>query len=75
MSALNHRLTAVGSPYKRQTPTLLQALGQSIWRALEAAGRRRAAPELKRLAQRWEASDPELAQHLRDAIRFDTRSH
>jgi hypothetical protein len=75
MTTLNHRSTSVRSPYKRQTPTLLQAIGRSIWRALEDAGRRRAAPELQRLAQHWEAIDPALAQQFRDARRFDTRSH
>jgi hypothetical protein len=74
MSVINHSLTTASSSYKRQTPTLLQAIGQSIWRALEAAGRRRAAPELQRLAQHWESIDPALAQQFRDARRFDTTS-
>ena len=75
MNVVNHSLASADSPYKRQTPTLLQALGQSIWRALEAAGRRRAAPELRRLAERWESIDPALAAQFRDARRFDTTSH
>ena len=61
MTAINHGSVTLGSAYKRQTPTLLQALGQSLWRALEDAGRRRAAPELRRLAQRWRSIDPALA--------------
>jgi hypothetical protein len=60
------------SPYRRLTPTLLQAIGQSIWRALEAAGQRRAAHELRQLAERWEPFDPALAQQLRDASRHDS---
>jgi hypothetical protein len=75
MNVIQQSLTAARSPYKRQTPTLLQAIGQSIWRALEDAGRRRAAPELQRLAQHWESIDPVLAQQFRDARRFDTSSH
>jgi hypothetical protein len=75
MNVINQGVTPLGSPYKRQTPTLLQAIGQSIWRALEGAGRRRAAPELRRLAERWESIDPVLAQQFRDARRFDTTSH
>lgn len=73
MTAINHGSVTLGSAYKRQTPTLLQALGQSIWRALEDAGRRRAAPELRRLAQRWRSIDPALAQQLLDASHHDTR--
>jgi len=73
MSALGHSVAASASPYKRQTPTLLQAVGQSIWRALEAGGRRRAAHELRQLAQRWQAIDPELARQLLEASRHDSR--
>jgi hypothetical protein len=62
------------SPYRRLTPTLLQTIGQSLWRALETVGRRRAARELQQLAQRWEPFDPALAQQLRDASRHDTTS-
>ena len=75
MTVINQSFTTAGSSYKRQTPTLLQAIGQSIWRALEAAGRRRAAPELQRLAQHWESIDPVIAKQLRDAGRFDTTGH
>jgi hypothetical protein len=75
MSVLNQGLPSLGSPYKRQTPTLWQAIGQSIWRALEVAGKRRAAPELLRLAQHWESIDPALAKQFRDATHFDTSSH
>lgn len=73
MTVINHRLASAGSPYRRQTPTLLQAMGQSIWRALEEAGRRRAMRELQDLAQRWQPFDPALAQQLLDASRHDTR--
>jgi hypothetical protein len=75
MSALGLRLQspdAPQSPYKRQTPTLLQVVGQSIWRALEASGQRRAAQELRQLAERLEPFDPALAQQLREASRHNT---
>jgi hypothetical protein len=55
------------SPYRRQTPTVWQALGSSLWAALEAVGRRRAQRELRALAQRWAPFDPALAQTLRSA--------
>jgi hypothetical protein len=73
MNALGQRVASPASPYQRQTPTLLQAIGQSIWRALEATGQRRAAHELRQLAQRWEPFDPTLAQQFREASRHDTR--
>jgi hypothetical protein len=69
MSAFVHRKGSPTSPYRRLTPTLLQVVGQSIWRALEAAGQRRAARELLQLAERWEPFDPALARQLRDASR------
>jgi hypothetical protein len=58
--------------YRRQTPTVWQALGRSIWRALERVGRRRAEVELRSLARRWEAFDPQLAATLREAARDRT---
>lgn len=60
--------------YRRQTPTVWQALGRSIWRALERAGQRRAARELHDMAQRWEHFNPALAQELRMAAKHDTAS-
>jgi hypothetical protein len=57
------------SPYQRQTATLLQAMGQSIWRAFEASGQRRAARGLKVIAQRWESIDPAAARQMHDAVR------
>lgn len=72
MSALGLWAPSVESPYKRQTPTLWQVIGQSIWRALEARGQRRAASELRQLAERWQTIDPALAQQLREASRHDT---
>jgi hypothetical protein len=62
------------TPYTRQTPTLLQAIGRSIWDALTATGQRRAARELQELAQRWDSIDAAVAQQLREASRHDTRS-
>jgi ribosomal protein L15E len=73
MSTVVHGAAPLASPYKRQTPTLLQVVGRSIWRALEAAGQRRAARELHNLAQRWEPFDPALARQLREASLHDTR--
>jgi len=60
--------------YRRQTPTVWQALGRSIWRALEGVGQRRAARELHDLARRWEHFNPALAQELRAAAKHDTAS-
>ena len=74
MSTVAQRAAPLASPYKRQTPTLLQAIGRSIWDALAATGQRRAARELRELAQRWEQIDPAVAQHLREASRYDTRN-
>ena len=64
----------VASTYQRRTPTLLQAIGHSIWDALAATGQRRAARELREMAQRWESIDATVAQQLREASRHDTRS-
>jgi hypothetical protein len=61
------------SPYRRQSPTLLQVLGRRVWRALEAVGRRRAKRHLEELARRWESIDPERARLLREAALFDTQ--
>jgi hypothetical protein len=56
--------------YQRQTPSVWQALGRAVWESLEASGRRRAARELRELAQRWEPIDPSLAAQMRAAARF-----
>lgn len=63
------------SPYRRRSTTLLQAIGQAIWGALESFGQRRAARELEATADRWQSIDPELARRLRAAAlwRDDTR--
>lgn len=53
--------------YRRQTPSVWQAIGQAVWGAFEAAGRRRAARELNELARRWAHIDPALAAQLRAA--------
>jgi len=74
MNALVHTVGRASTPvYRRQTPTLLQLIGGSIWRALEAVGHRRAARELGQLANRWALFDPALAHSLRDASRSETR--
>lgn len=74
MSAAVQRAKPLASPYQRRTPTLLQAIGHSIWDALAATGQRRAARELREMAQRWESIDATVAQQLREASRHDTRS-
>jgi hypothetical protein len=58
------------STYRRQTPTVWQAVGRGLWRALEEVGRRRAASELLRLAKAWETVDPALARSLREAAAY-----
>ncbi len=73
MSAVVQRAATWASSYTHQTPTLIQAIGRSIWDALAATGQRRAARELRELAQRWESIDPAVAQQLREASRDDTR--
>jgi hypothetical protein len=73
VSALGLPAKAPASAYKRQTPTLLQAIGRSIWNAMAATGQRRAARELRELAQRWQSIDAAVAQQLREASRHDTR--
>ena len=73
MTAFVQRAASLASPYKRQTPTLLQAIGRSIWDSLAANGQRRAARELREMAQRWESIDASVARQLREASRYDTR--
>lgn len=74
MSALDLPVKAPASPYRRQTPTLLRAIGHWVWDVLAAAGQRRAARELREQAWRWESIDAEVARQLREASRYDTRS-
>jgi hypothetical protein len=68
------------SSYQRRTPTLLDVAGQSmgralsgagrlVWCALEGAGQRRAAHELRGMAERWQSIDPAMAQQMHDAVR------
>jgi hypothetical protein len=52
----------------------LHAFGRSLWQGLEAIGQRRAANELRAMADRWQPFEPELARRLRDASEFDTSS-
>jgi hypothetical protein len=73
MTAVVQQAARLASPYKRQTPTLLQAIGRSIWDALAANGQRRAARELREMAQRWESIDAAIARQLREASRYDSR--
>jgi hypothetical protein len=74
MNTLAHTVGHADTPvYRRHTPTLLQVIGRSIWRSLEAVGHRRAARELDQLASRWTVYDPALARELREASRNETR--
>jgi hypothetical protein len=43
----------------------LRAAAIGVWRALEAQGERRAARELRSVAQRWDRTDPARARALR----------
>lgn len=65
MSTLN---PSIGhATHHRQAASLTQTASwylHRIWQALEAMGRRRAAPELARVAQRLADSQPELAASL-----------
>ncbi len=60
--------------YRRQTPTVWQAIGSAIWQTLHGVGQRRAARDLRELARRWDAIDPAMAQQLREAADYDTLS-
>lgn len=72
MNTLAHAVGHADTPvYRRRTPTLLQVIGRSIWRSLEAVGHRRAARELDQLASRWTVFDPVLAHELREASRSE----
>ena len=62
------------SAYRRQTPTVWQAVGSALWQALHGVGQRRAARELRELAQRWDQIDPTVARQLRAAAGYDTRT-
>ena len=44
--------------------------GLAVWRGLEDYGRVRAQRELRDLQDRWQTSDPQLAQRLRAANAF-----
>lgn len=64
--------TKLATPYRRQTPTVWQSIGRSIWSGLEATGRRRAARELRDMAQRWAPFDAALAAQLLAAAQDDS---
>jgi hypothetical protein len=74
MSNASITTTAPARVYRRQTPTVWQALGRSIWHTLEQVGQRRAARELREIAQRVASFNPALAQQLRAAASHDTVS-
>jgi hypothetical protein len=63
--------SAGGSTYRRATPTLIQIIGRSIWRALERHGQLRAQRALRAAAARYHTFDPVLARQLREASLFD----
>jgi hypothetical protein len=66
MRWFSHR-TEQPSPYRRATPTLLEAVGSAIWHTLEGVGRRRAIHALRAAADRYAISNPALARLLRGA--------
>lgn len=70
-ASIDRRASAGGSPYRRTTPTLIQVIGRSIWRALEREGQLRAQRALRAAAARYELFDPALALQLREASQFD----
>jgi hypothetical protein len=80
MSTHNLRISASplgaahGAPWAARAKRQLSRFGRAVWQTLEDSGRRRAARELLLMAQRFESSDPALAQRLRDASRFDFTS-
>lgn len=74
MNSAANPVTPVATSYRRQTPTVWQALGRSIWQALERNGQRRAARELRELARRKALFDPALARQLIEASQYDTLS-
>jgi hypothetical protein len=74
MSSASVTTTAAPRPYQRQTPTVWQALGRTIWHTLEQVGQRRAARELREIAQRVASFNPALAEQLRAAASHDTVS-
>jgi hypothetical protein len=74
MNAASTPVAPARAVYRRQTPTVWQALGRSIWQALERTGQRRAAHELRELARRRAPFDPALAQQLLEASQHDTLS-
>ena len=49
---------------------LARRAGLAVWRGLEAYGRAKAQRELRQLHDRWETSDPPLAQQARVANAF-----
>jgi hypothetical protein len=59
-------------PWLRLLTTHLRAwqrAGAAAWRALQAAGHRRAERELFLLLQQWEVTQPELAKEMRASLR------
>jgi len=66
-----HEVDVIRAP---RPPAALLALarraGLAVWRGLEAYGSAKAQRELRDLHDRWETSDPELAQRLRAANTF-----
>jgi len=49
---------------------LARRAGLAVWRGLEAYGRAKAQRELRQLHDRWEISEPQLAQRVRIANAF-----
>jgi hypothetical protein len=66
-----HEAAAVGNQLPPRD-TAWRRAGRALWRGLEAVGRSRAEQELRTLADRWEATQPELAKELRNCCKRDT---
>jgi hypothetical protein len=51
-------------------PPLWRRAAQAVWRFAESCGHARATGELRRLAQVYQATNPELAQRFRDTAKW-----
>jgi hypothetical protein len=75
LSNLSSRLAlpAQPTPVWRHALAVTKRCAVSVWGALEEHGHRRAAHELRRVAERVALSDPALARALREASRHHSR--
>lgn len=73
MSTHSHAFRPVPMPGIRSLTAPLASAGRRLWDLLEAAGERRAQQELRRLADSYSVSQPELAAQLRAAAAHKAR--